>query len=143
MTALPIPVSRTVPPSGHADACGRAHWPLSAIVLTRLVGAWAIAVLAVLAATVAIPCAAADTDLISRGREIESYLEGFPKRALPELEGLLPQARAAGASTRHFIESLYGLAMVKANRTAERPATTTWSQWPGSFAARSSRGTAK
>jgi diguanylate cyclase (GGDEF)-like protein len=66
------------------------------------------------------PCAAAtETELMARGREIETYLEGYPKRALAELEGLAPQARAADASTRHFIESLYGQAMIKANRTAE------------------------
>ena len=120
MTTVPIPASRSVPPSRHAEESWRGHLPLLALILTRLVRAWPMGALAVLAVVVAIPCAAAaDLDLLARGRDIETYLDGFPKRALPELEGLVPQARAAGAASRHFIESLYGQAMVKANRTAE------------------------
>jgi diguanylate cyclase (GGDEF)-like protein len=90
------------------------------VFVTGSVRVWAIVALALYAALVALPCAAAtDAELMARGREIETYLDGYPKRALSELEELAPQARAAGAAPRHFIESLYGQAMVRANRTAE------------------------
>ena len=71
----------------------------------------------------AFPSAAAnDAELLSRGRQIESDLEGYPKRVLPELEDLAGRARTASRGTYRFIESLRGQALVKANRTndAER-----------------------
>jgi diguanylate cyclase (GGDEF)-like protein len=68
----------------------------------------------------AFPCAAtSDAELLRRGREIEASLEGYPKRAVAELEELIPDARKASIGTRRYIESLYGQAMVKDNRTAE------------------------
>jgi len=63
----------------------------------------------------ALPCAAAsETDLLHRGRDIEAnLLLAFPKRALAELESLVPQARTGDPATRRFVESLYGQAMVQ------------------------------
>ena len=120
MTAHSITVSRSAISADNAAECPHVHVPLIAVFLTKWVRTCAVAALAVCATLAALPCVAAtDTELIARGREIETYLDGYPKRALTELEGLVPQARAAGANTRHFIESLYGQAMVKANRTAE------------------------
>jgi diguanylate cyclase (GGDEF)-like protein len=99
---------------------GVAHAPEAVASVTGTFRVWAIATLALCAALVALPCTATtDAELMARGREIEPYLDGYPKRALAELEVLAPQARAAGATTRHFIESMYGQAMVRANRTAE------------------------
>jgi diguanylate cyclase (GGDEF)-like protein len=81
---------------------------------------WAVAALALCATLVILPCAAAtDAELLNRGREIEAYLDGYPKRALAELKDLVPQAHSANAATHRFIESLYGQALVRANRTAE------------------------
>src|SRR5260221_2125816 len=41
-----------------------------------------------------LPCAAAaDTDLLRRGREIEANLEAYPKQSLTEIEEVLPQTR--------------------------------------------------
>jgi len=120
MTALSIPASRSAPPVRRAAECGGAHVPLIAVFLTKWVRTCAVATLAMCASLATVPCASAtDTELMARGREIESYLEGYPKRALPELEELVPQTRATGGETRHLLESLYGQAMVKANRTAE------------------------
>ena len=81
---------------------------------------WIVAALALWATLAIFPCAAAtDAELLTRGREIEANLDGFPKRALAELEELVVPARRADAGTRHYIESLYGQAMVRSNRTAE------------------------
>jgi diguanylate cyclase (GGDEF)-like protein len=81
---------------------------------------WTVTALALFAALAIFPCAAAtDTELLTRGREIEVYLDGYPKRALSALEELVMPARRANAGTRRYIESLYGQAMVRSNRTAE------------------------
>ena len=81
---------------------------------------WMVAALALWATLAIFPCAAAtDAELMIRGRQIEANLDGFPKRSLAELEELVVPARSADASTRHYIESLYGQAMVRSNRTAE------------------------
>jgi len=124
MTALLLPVRQPARLSGRgATGSGRSpspRVPWAAPRVTISVRTLAVAALAACAAFAALPCGAATaTELLARGREIEAYLDGFPKRALPELEKLVPEARTADASTRHFIESLYGQAMVKANRTAE------------------------
>lgn len=76
-----------------------------------------IAALALCAALVTFPSAAAtDSELLHRGREIESYLMAFPKQALTELDALVPQARTADANTRRFIAALRGEAMVQSGR---------------------------
>ena len=78
---------------------------------------WRIAALALCAALVALPCAAAtDVDLQRRGREIEANLMGFPNQALAELDALLPQTRTADADTRRFIVALHGQALVQSGR---------------------------
>jgi len=75
------------------------------------------AALALCATFAALPCAAAtDEELLRRGREIESSLMAFPKRALKELDTLVPQARTAEGSTRRFIAALRGEAMVLSGR---------------------------
>ena len=76
--------------------------------------------LALIASLAALSCAAAsDTELLQRGRQIEPNLEGYPKRYVAELEELIPAARQASIGTRRFVESLYGQALVRDNRTAE------------------------
>ena len=103
------------PAHGPATASERAAAP--PFLHTRR---WIVATLALCTTLAIIPCAAAtDVELSTKGREIEAYLDGFPKRALAELEELVVPARRADASTRHYIESLYGQAMVRSNRTAE------------------------
>jgi diguanylate cyclase (GGDEF)-like protein len=73
--------------------------------------------MALCAALVALPCAAAtDAELQRRGREIEANLMGFPKQALAELDALLPQTRTADADTRRFIVALHGQALVQSGR---------------------------
>jgi diguanylate cyclase (GGDEF)-like protein len=84
-----------------------------------LVRGFAAAALALCLTLMIPPCTAADTELLQRGREIEVNLEGYPKHAIAELEDVLPPARRANADARRYIESLYGLALVRANRTAE------------------------
>jgi diguanylate cyclase (GGDEF)-like protein len=119
MKSMSVAASQTAPGRGCAAAdSGMAS--IASIASTRLFRTWTVAALAFCLALVILPCAAAtDAELRNRGRDIEVYLDGYPKRALAELEDLVPQARRAEAGTRRFIESLYGQAMVRANRTAE------------------------
>ena len=121
MNPLPFSDHRTARRRGRDVAhSGAAMAVMPACVVTRWVRTWAVAVLSLAAMLVIFPCAAAtDVELLNRGRTIETYLDGYPKRALAELEDLVPQARRANAGTHHFIESLYGQALVRANRTAE------------------------
>jgi hypothetical protein len=80
---------------------------------------WIVAALALWAMLAMFPCAAAtNAEMVTRGREIEANLDGFPKRALAELEELVVPARRADASTR-LHRKPYGQAMARANRTAE------------------------
>ena len=93
MTALLLPVRQPARLSGRgATGSGRSpspRVPWAAPRVTISVRTLAVAALAACAAFAALPCGAATaTELLARGREIEAYLDGFPKRALPELEGL-------------------------------------------------------
>ena len=79
--------------------------------------AWAFAAFALCAALVAFPCAAVtDAGLLQQGQEIEASLMANPKRALVELEALVPLSRSADARTRHYIDALRGEAMVQSGR---------------------------
>jgi diguanylate cyclase (GGDEF)-like protein len=83
----------------------------------RWSGIRAVVATALCALLAAAPCAAAtNADLLHRGHEIEANLMAFPKRSLAELEVLAPQARAADATTRHFVAALRGEAMVQSGR---------------------------
>ena len=83
----------------------------------RTRGAVAAFALALCATFASLPCAAAnDDELLHRARDIEVNLLGFPKRALTELDALVPQARAVTGSPRRFIEALYGQALVHSGR---------------------------
>jgi len=84
----------------------------------RLV-AGVLAVATVVAALAAAPSAAADDEMMQRGREIESYLLGYPPRALGELATLAPRAETAPEADRRYILGLYGQAMVATNNTAD------------------------
>ena len=78
-------------PSRHcADTAGQ--WrPTGSMLRTR---SWIVAALALWATLAIFPCAAAtDAELMIRGRQIEANLDGFPKRALAELEELVVPAR--------------------------------------------------
>ncbi len=91
-----------------------AHSPSPAATSRRARVVMAAALLMIL---VALPCAAAnETELQRRGHEIEANLQAFPKRALADLESLMPQTRAGDADTRRYIEALYGQAMVQSGR---------------------------
>jgi len=91
-----------------------AHSPSLAATLRRARIGMASALLMIFAA---LPCAAAnETELQRRGHEIEVNLQAFPKRALADLESLVPQARAGNAETRRYIEALYGQAIVQSGR---------------------------
>ena len=81
--------------------------------------AWVLAAAALVAALVAAPSAAADSEMMQRGREIESYLLGYPKRALGELAALAPRAETAPGADRRYPLGLYGQAMVATDRTAD------------------------
>jgi len=123
-TDAPVKTTSTSAPRRHcAEAQARgpeAAFSRASVRSLLRARSWFVAVLALWATLSIFPCAAAtDAELVTRGREIEANLDGFPKRALAELEELVVPARRAGASTRHYIESLYGQAMVRSNRTAE------------------------
>jgi diguanylate cyclase (GGDEF)-like protein len=76
-----------------------------------------LAALALCATFATLPCAAAtDDELLRRGHEIEVNLLAFPKRALTDLDALVPQARTTTGGARRFIEALYGQALVQSGR---------------------------
>ena len=75
------------------------------------------ALFAVLATFAASPSAATtDAEVRKRAEDIEIKLLGFPRPMLTELEALVPQAGAADAGTRRFVDALHGQALVQAGR---------------------------
>ncbi|MCC7216639.1 MAG: diguanylate cyclase [Burkholderiales bacterium] len=74
----------------------------------------------VAALALACACAAhADDALVSRARELEAALNGFPQRTRSELAALLPRADAAPAGERRHAYALYGQAHVLTGNTAD------------------------
>jgi diguanylate cyclase (GGDEF)-like protein len=57
-------------------------------------------------------------DVHRRSIEIESYLFGFPTRALSDLEELAPDVERTSPAERHYYEALYGQALVAAGKGA-------------------------
>jgi len=79
----------------------------------------AVGALAALAAVLPPPSVATAQDLGTRAREIEAYLNAYPKRAVTELASLAGEADAAAPAERRLVYALYGQAMVAAGRSAD------------------------
>ena len=79
--------------------------------------AWPTAIV-MLAASVPMSATWASDELVHRALGIEASLNGYPQRALLDLEGLIPRAGGAPAETRRFVYALYGQAMVFAGKGA-------------------------
>jgi diguanylate cyclase (GGDEF)-like protein len=78
-----------------------------------------VAALTLFGATVLAPSVVAAQDLASRAREIETYLDAYPKRAVTDLTTLVAQADSAPPAERRFIFALYGQSLVAAGRNAD------------------------
>ena len=63
--------------------------------------------------------AAADSELVLRGREIEPWLPALPKRALVELATLVQRSGGVVPADRRYIDALQGQAMVAAGQAAD------------------------
>jgi diguanylate cyclase (GGDEF)-like protein len=87
---------------------------------TRVGRGLTVGALALLAAVVALPSAAAtDAEIRNRAHAIEVDLLGFPKRMLAELEVLAPQVRGTDAGTRRLVDALHGQALAGVGRNDE------------------------
>jgi diguanylate cyclase (GGDEF)-like protein len=64
------------------------------------------------------PTASASDDLSHGALAVEAALSGHPKKALLDLEALLPRADAAPGETRRLVYGLYGQAMVLSGKPA-------------------------
>jgi diguanylate cyclase (GGDEF)-like protein len=117
----PFPMTLTLDPTGAAPpSLCRVQPAVRSTAIGHTFRAWIALALTLFACLAVLPNAfASDAELLQRGRQIEANLDGYPKRSVTELEELVPQARLAAIETRRFIESLYGQALVRANRTAE------------------------
>jgi diguanylate cyclase (GGDEF)-like protein len=86
------------------------------ILTSRLTSIVLIGLLALLVITP--PVAAADGATPS-AKEIETYLSGYPKRALAELAELVTRGDTTSAAERRYLHALYGQSLVAAGRNAE------------------------
>ena len=67
---------------------------------------------------IASPVVAAES-AIARANEIETYLNGYPKRSVAELSELVARSYAEPAGERRYVHALYGQSLVAAGRKAE------------------------
>jgi diguanylate cyclase (GGDEF)-like protein len=81
---------------------------MTSVALIGLLALWAIA-----------PPAAATDGTTPRAKEIETYLAGYPKRALAELTELVARADMESAAERRYLHALYGQSLVAAGRSVE------------------------
>lgn len=75
-----------------------------------------------LAAFLGAPWAASAQDVGARAREIETFFNAFPKRAVVELATLADKSNSANPAERRFIQALYGQSLVAAGRNADAQA---------------------
>ena len=115
--AMPARPALRQGPRARGSRLSAAHLLQGLRVLTCRVTS--VALVGLLALLAIAPPAAATDGTTPRAKEIETYLAGYPKRALAELTELVARADMESAAERRYLHALYGQSLVAAGRSVE------------------------